>query len=585
VSVRGIVTRVTDVAPQVRVVCYICAVCGYESYQPVNDKDFTPLSACPSPACKRNENTGKLMLQTRGSKFVRFQSVRLQELHTEVPVGHIPRTTTIRVYGSLTRIMKPGDLVTASGIFLVAPYHGFRAIRAGLTTDTYIEAMHVLPSKKSYTAAQADLDERTAEEIDERSKDPAIFHHLAASIAPEIFGHVDIKKALMLLLVGGVTRKLSDGLKIRGDINILLMGDPGVAKSQLLKHIAHIAPRGIYTTGKGSSGVGLTAAVLRDPTTGDMSLEGGSLVLADMGICCIDEFDKMEEGDRTAIHEVMEQQTVSIAKAGITTTLNARAAVLAAANPVWGRWRPKASPEQNLGLPASLLSRFDLTWIILDKPDADLDTALARHVTYVHINNAHPVSEHAAEKPFEPAFIRAYIAKARTFNPFVPRELTEYIVQSYVTLRKDGDDSNDALQYGQAHYNANTRQRFCTARMLLSILRLSQGLARLSFRNQVERDDVEEAMRLLSASRDSHLDDSEKAVRADPVSACYQIVTQMAQETRRSNVPLKEAHDRAIRKGYSEEDWKQTLDQYTELSVWIVGQREIKFVSAEFLRE
>jgi DNA replication licensing factor MCM7 len=297
----------------------------------------------------------------------------------------------------------------------------------------------------------------------------------------------------------------------------------------------------------------------------------------------------MEEGDRTAIHEVMEQQTVSIAKAGITTTLNARAAVLAAANPVWGRWRPKASPEQNLGLPASLLSRFDLTWIILDKPDAELDMALARHVTHVHIHSEHPEAEGGGAggglKPFEPAFLRNYIARARTFRPWVPRELTEYIVQSYVTLRKDGDDSGDTMQYGQQHYNANTRQRFCTARMLLSILRLSQALARLHFRDQVERDDVEEAMRLLNSSRESHLDDSERAAsaRSDPVSAIFQLVSSMAQESGRTTVSLLEAHDRSIRKGYSEEQWKNTLEQYAELSVWIVSAAQIKFVSAEFL--
>jgi DNA replication licensing factor MCM7 len=192
---------VTDVAPQVRVMAYLCSVCGYESYQSVNNKDFTPLTQCPSPACTKNDTKGKLMAQVRGSKFVRYQSIRLQEMHTEVPVGHIPRTTTVRVYGSLTRVMKPGDLVTVSGIFLVAPYHGFRAVRAGLTTDTFIEAMHVVPSKKSYALAATELDEKTQEEIEERSKDQNIYQNLAASIAPEIYGHVDIKKALMLLLV------------------------------------------------------------------------------------------------------------------------------------------------------------------------------------------------------------------------------------------------------------------------------------------------------------------------------------------------------------------------------------------------
>ncbi|GFW36909.1 DNA replication licensing factor mcm7-B [Trichonephila clavipes] len=283
---------------------------------------------------------------------------------------------------------------------------------------------------------------------------------MASSIAPEIFGHHDVKKALLLLLVGGVDRN-PNGMKIRGNINICLMGDPGVAKSQLLSYIDRLAPRSQYTTGRGSSGVGLTASVMKDPVTGEMTLEGGALVLADKGICCIDEFDKMMDSDRTAIHEVMEQQTISIAKAGILTTLNARVSILAAANPAYGRYNPKRSIEQNIQLPAALLSRFDLLWLIQDKPDKENDKRLADHITQVHMHCREP---QANFDPMPMNLMRRYISYCRLIQPVVPEDLTDYLVSAYVEIRKEARNSHDMT--------------FTSARNLLGVLRLSTALVR-----------------------------------------------------------------------------------------------------------
>lgn len=383
VSVNGIVTRMSIVRPKLVHSVHYCdnTKVGtvkeyYDQFNLTADKNLQSQSnAFP----KKDEHDNPLTTEYGFCKYRDYQTLIVQEMPEKAPTGMMPHSVEVVLEEDLVDKVKPGDRIQVTGVYkAIANQNSMQnAIFRGALVATNIHVLSTEVDNPNITPE----DIKNIKKVSDR-KD--LIEILSRSIAPSIFGHANIKKAILLMLLGGVEKVLDNKTHLRGDINVLMIGDPSTAKSQLLRRVLSIAPLAVNTTGRSSSGVGLTAAVTYDKDTGDKHLEAGAMVLADRGVVCIDEFDKMEESDRVAIHEVMEQQTVTIAKAGIHTTLNARCSVVAAANPIYGEYQKDLPPTKNIGLPDSLLSRFDFIFIVLDEKNSEIDRLIAERVTKNH---------------------------------------------------------------------------------------------------------------------------------------------------------------------------------------------------------
>ncbi|CAH2245679.1 DNA replication licensing factor MCM3 [Pelobates cultripes] len=525
VCVEGIVTKCSLVRPKVVRSVHYCPA----TKKTIERKytDMTSLEAFPSSAIypTKDEENNPLETEYGLSIYKDHQTITIQEMPEKAPAGQLPRSVDIILDDDLVDKVKPGDRVQVIGTYRCLPskQNGYTSA----SFRTILIACNVIQvSKEVSPVFSADDLAKIKKFSKTHSKD--VFEQLSRSLAPSIHGHNYIKKAILCMLLGGVEKVLENGSRIRGDINVLLIGDPSVAKSQLLRYVLCTAPRAITTTGRGSSGVGLTAAVTTDQETGERRLEAGAMVLADRGVVCIDEFDKMSDMDRTAIHEVMEQGRVTIAKAGIHARLNARCSVLAAANPVYGRYDQYKNPMENIGLQDSLLSRFDLLFIMLDQMDPEQDREISDHVLRMHRyrgageqdGDAMPLgsavdilatndpnvtheeqqelqvyekhdnllhgTKRKREKIVSMDFMRKYIHVAKIFKPALTSEAAAYIAEEYSRLRNQDQISSDVARTSPV-----------TARTLETLIRLSTAHAKVRMSKTVELKDAEAAVELV----------------------------------------------------------------------------------------
>jgi len=478
---KGILVRCSTIRPKIIKASFECSLCGaqFEVLQLTSRIRWPKF--CTNKRCKAKAQTD-FRLISKNSEFIDWQSIMIQEIPEDLPPGRIPRSVQAILTHDLVDIVKPGDRVKLMGIFKSVIAQSTKSINSTLF-KTYFDINFIDPEDK--TEDSIDLTKEDRKKIEDLSKEPLIQKKIARSIASDIYGREDLKMASALSLFAGTRKKKPGGSYKRGDIHVLFVGDPGTGKSEILKSAIEVSPRGLYTSGKGSTAVGLTAAVIKEPDTGQMNLEAGVVVLANGGVAAIDEFDKMDTADRSALHEAMEQQTVSIAKAGIVATLKAQTAIIAAANPYSGRYDRYKTPTQNIRLPPSLLSRFDLIFIVIDRPNPADDAQMAEFI----LKNSMMKSEENLEEnytsiaPISRDLLKKYIKHARrTCNPILTDEAKERIKEFYLELRGQYDSEDAIISI--------------LARNLDALVRLSEAYAKMALRDKVLKEDVEAIIKI-----------------------------------------------------------------------------------------
>ncbi|TFG06112.1 MAG: minichromosome maintenance protein MCM [Promethearchaeota archaeon] len=481
---KGILVRISAIRPKLIKAHFECNLCGASIEIPQFGSRIRWPKFCMNKRCKAKAQTDfKLISKT--SEFIDWQSIMIQEVPEDLPPGRIPRSIQGILTLDLVDSVKPGDRIKIMGVFKSVIAKSIKNINSNLF-KTYVDVNFIDPEDK--TDEYIDISKEDVKIIKDLSKKPMIQKKIARSIAPTIYGRDDLKMACALSLFGGTKKKRRGGASKRSDIHVLFVGDPGTGKSEVLKNAVEVSPRGLYTSGKGSSAVGLTAAVIKDPDTGQMSLEAGAIVLANGGVAAIDEFDKMDSADRSALHEGMEQQTVSIAKAGIVATLKSETAIIAAANPYSGRFNEYKSFSENTRMPPSLLSRFDLIFKVVDRPDPANDAQMAEFI----LNDAMTDSDEFVEEPEELSknsapidakLLKKYIKYARrNCRPILSIEAKEHIKDFYLDLRGQYDKEDAVVSI--------------LARNLDALVRMSEAYAKMALKDTVLKEDVEAIINL-----------------------------------------------------------------------------------------